>query len=187
MFCPQCGQEQISGETRFCSRCGFLLVGVSELIANGGAPPENLPVKKEKRKTPRKRGLKQGLFIFLLAFLFVPILAIITIAAEAEPFLVAMAAILFGVGGLLRAIYALMFESNEPTDETPKDSVFQKAQNVLGKKGNQTALPPQQTMPASTYVPPVAGNWRDTNDLKAPVSVTEDTTKLLELERKNEK
>ncbi len=31
MFCPQCSQEQISEDTRFCSRCGFLMTGVSQL------------------------------------------------------------------------------------------------------------------------------------------------------------
>jgi hypothetical protein len=43
------------------------------------------------------------------------------------------------------------------------------------------ALPPQQTQPASTYMPP-EGSWRapDTGDLaKRPGSVTENTTKLL--------
>lgn len=187
MFCPRCGQEQISEETRFCSRCGFLLVGVSELIASGGTPLQNLSLAKEKKSTPRKRGLKQGLFIFLLTFLVVPILSIITIAANAEPFIVAAAAILLSVGGLLRAIYALMFESNDPTDKTLEENVFNTAQNLLNKKESKAALPPQQIDPASTYVPPVVGNWRDTNDLKSPTSVTEDTTKLLEMEQTPEK
>ena len=40
------------------------------------------------------------------------------------------------------------------------------------------ALPPQQSIPVSMYDTPRAGNWRDTNDLD-PVSVTENTTKLL--------
>ena len=43
------------------------------------------------------------------------------------------------------------------------------------------ALPPQQTQPASTYMPP-EGSWRapDTGDLaRRPGSVTEGTTKLL--------
>ncbi len=43
------------------------------------------------------------------------------------------------------------------------------------------ALPPQQTQPATAYVPP-EGSWRapDTGDLaKRPGSVTEGTTKLL--------
>lgn len=36
MFCPQCSQEQTNLELKFCSRCGFPLRGVKELIANDG-------------------------------------------------------------------------------------------------------------------------------------------------------
>jgi uncharacterized membrane protein YvbJ len=37
MYCPKCSQQQISDEMRFCSRCGFPLGAVKELIANDGA------------------------------------------------------------------------------------------------------------------------------------------------------
>ncbi len=64
MFCPRCGQEQISEETRFCSRCGFMLTIVSEVVANGGVLPQSLSFPDaEMISSPRKRGLKQGLFI----------------------------------------------------------------------------------------------------------------------------
>lgn len=182
MFCPTCGQRQISEETRFCSRCGFLLTGVSELIDNGGAFPQALQPVKSKKDSPRKKGLKQGLFVFLLSFLVVPLVAILTIAINArEPFLVAVAAILLTVGGLLRMAYALMFESNEPYGGmTLEENALNAAQNFLGKNKSAAALPPQQSIPTSTYVPPTAGNWRDTNDLNATSSVTENTTKFLD-------
>lgn len=181
MFCPTCGQQQISEETRFCSRCGFLLSGVAELIHNGGAYPQAIQPLKAKKDSPRKRGLKQGLFIFLLSFLVVPLTAIFTIAIDArEPFLVAIAAILLTVGGLLRMAYALMFESSEPYGATLEENALNAAQNFLGKNKSAAALPPQQSIPTSTYVPPTAGNWRDTNDLNATPSVTENTTKFLD-------
>jgi predicted amidophosphoribosyltransferase len=37
MYCPQCSQEQIAEEMRFCSRCGLPLEIVSQLVRNGGA------------------------------------------------------------------------------------------------------------------------------------------------------
>jgi len=43
----------------------------------------------------------------------------------------------------------------------------------------QQTLPPQQSYPASSYIP-AAGSWRDTNDLQP--SVVENTTQLLEKE-----
>jgi hypothetical protein len=182
MFCPRCGQEQISNETRFCSRCGFLMTGVGALIANGGNSDALTVTKPAKVDTPRRRGFKQGLFIFLLTFLVVPIVTILTIWAHAEPFGVVISAILLFVGGLLRMVYALMFESNEPTGKTIEQNMYQAAQTLLNKQPNQNALPPPQSIPAASYIPPSQGNWRDTNDLE-PSSVTDPTTKLLQKDR----
>src|SRR5438128_1800547 len=110
MFCPKCGQESVSTKTSFCSKCGFLLTGTAELLQTDGAiPSENS--KLSRTGSPRNRGLKQGLFIFLLTFLIVPVLAIIAFAIDQQPDAALIAAVVFGVGGLLRMAYALMFES----------------------------------------------------------------------------
>lgn len=178
MFCPRCGQEQISNETRFCSRCGFLMTGVTELVANDGNTNLSAPVR-AKPDSKRKRGIKKGLFIFLLSFMVVPIIAILTLMVNAEPFAVVISAILLSVGGLLRMAYALMFESNEPLGGSVEQAVYQNAQNILSGKQNANALPATQSVPASAYMPPQYGNWRDTNDLE-PSSVTDPTTKLLQ-------
>lgn len=178
MFCPVCGQNQISEQTRFCSRCGFLLTGIEQVVANEGNLPYLTAPTGSKSSTPRKKGLKWGLMIFLMTFLVVPLTAIVTVALNAEPFVVAMTAILFFMGGILRMVYALLFESNEPTGLTLEQSTLNAAQNLLGKTRQTPALPPQQSIPTSTYVPP-AGGWRETNDLVQPHSVTDDTTKML--------
>lgn len=183
MFCPRCGQQQTSNETRFCSRCGFLMTGVGALVANEGNLEAVSFAKPGKTDTPRRRGIKKGLFIFLLAFLVVPIMAIFTLMIEArEPFAVVIALVLLVVGGLLRIAYALMFESSEPTGQSVEQAAYQTAQNVLSGSRNQNALPPQQSIPTSSYVPPKQGNWRETNDLE-PSSVTDPTTKLLKEEK----
>src|ERR1051326_5158826 len=60
MFCPQCGQQQVTGVVRFCSRCGFPLDGVLHLLNSGGqlpvdrGPAEPVPI------SPRRKGVKQG-------------------------------------------------------------------------------------------------------------------------------
>ena len=178
MHCPICGQQQVSDETRFCSRCGFLLTGVAEVVSNNGLIPVKAATKLPASSTPRKRGLKQGLFIFLLSFLVVPLLAILTIAVNAdEPIAVAIAAILLTVGGLLRMAYALMFESNQPILQDSSAA----APHLFGSQPNASALPPARSMPAGSYAPPSAGSWRDTKDLEhRPGSVTDSTTKLLQ-------
>ena len=177
MHCPKCGQLQVTDDTRFCSRCGLLLTGVAQVVAQGGVLATTDPGLPKGVTTPRNRGLKQGLFIFLLAFLVVPILTIISVALNIEPYAVVLSAILLTVGGMLRAAYALMFESNVPAlgSATSAESA-----NLLSGSHAAGALPSQR---ADLYTSP-AGNWRDTNDLveRRPPSVTDSTTKLLQKE-----
>jgi hypothetical protein len=180
MHCPKCGQQQITEETRFCSRCGFLLTGISQVVANEGQLPTLAKVRTEKL-SPRGRGVRQGLFFFLLSFLVLPIIMMITIAVEEEPFVLFAAAVIFIVGGLLRAAYALMFESPAEVPIGIPASQFQNQPHAMNSAEAQS-LPEASSIPANAYTaPPGTGIWRDTNDLqKSPHSVTDNTTKLLE-------
>lgn len=180
VYCPRCGQEQISFETRFCSRCGFLMSGLAEVVVKGGISQELQP-SGAKPASPRRKGLKQGGAWFLLGVLVVPILAVLHEIFGFTENIVALAAIIFFLGGILRMIYALIFESGNPAEKTLEENVMHTAQKLLNKKPNAAELPPSQSVPASGYIPPVAGNWRDTNDL-TPTSVTDGTTKLLQKE-----
>ncbi len=178
MFCPQCGQERISVETNYCSRCGFLLAAVGDLLQTGGINPLAAG-RASTQQSPRKRGLKQGLFLFLLTFLVAPLMGMLTVALRIEPFLVGFAVVLCFIGGLLRMVYALMFESAEPGAPTLEEKFIAGAAALNAPPPNQQALPNGQSIPASSFMPPTAGNWRDTNDLQ-PTSVNENATKLLE-------
>ena len=176
MHCPTCGQQQISDQTRFCSRCGFLLSGVAQVVANNGVVPAVRSGLTGTPDSPRRRGIKQGAFLFLLSFLVVPILALITLQLDIEPVLPVLGLVLCGVGGLLRIAYALMFEPGVGNLATTLPSALPGGTETRG------ALPGSQSIPASAYSSP-AGMWRDTNDLqKQPGSVTDSTTKLLQTE-----
>lgn len=168
-------------DTNYCSRCGFLLTAVGELLQTGGQNPFAPADTGFQHQSPRKRGLKQGLFLFLLTFLAAPLMGMISLALGTEPIGVGIAVIVCFVGGLLRMVYALMFEEAAPTRGASSDSFLDAAQHHLNRTPAIGALPPERSVPASQYVSPQAGNWRDTNDLQ-PVSVTEGTTKLLEKE-----
>lgn len=178
MHCPTCGQQQISDETRFCSRCGFLLTGIAQVVANGGVirqPRNNFVGEPD---SPKRRGVKQGAFLFFLAFLVVPILLIISIGLRLGPFASMIGAFLLVGGGLLRAVYALMFESSASSSASSVEPAV-----IKHGTDQRTSLPPAQSIPASVYATPSAGSWRDTNDLKRePGSVTDHTTKLLQNE-----
>lgn len=179
MFCPQCGQERISSETNYCSRCGFLLTAVGDLLNTGGLSP--VATQTVGTASPRKRGLKQGLFMFLLTFLFVPLAGMISLALNVEPIAAGIAAVFFFIGGLLRMAYALMLESGDPGAPTLEEKAFAGVAALKSPRTAHGSLPPQSSIPVATFVPPASGNWRDTNDLQ-PTSVTESTTRLLDQE-----
>jgi hypothetical protein len=154
-----------------------LLTAVSQIIENGGLPLQNM-TKPSKGGWRQNRGFKRGLLIFLLTFLIVPILTILTIAANEKPFLVVIATILFGLGGLIKMAWALLFESDKAIDNTSKN-------NYIPAANNFEALPEMRETPANAYVSP-AGTWRDTNDLEPRGSVTDPTTKFLVNEPKDQ-
>lgn len=179
MHCPKCGQQQISDEIRFCSRCGLPLTGIAAVVANNGELPAGTGA--PKKDSARKRGIKKGVFIFLLSILIVPLVSMFHVVTDTEPILAVLAAILLIVGGLLRIAYAVMFESGEAA--AVGDKAFASSQNYLNKKPDAPELPSSGSIPASVYTAPGTGNWRDTNDLATPGSVTDSTTKLLSHEK----
>ncbi len=174
MHCPKCGQQQLTEETRFCSRCGFSLTGIAVVVANNGMLPSDVQVQTPSKFFPVRRGVKQGALLFLLSFLVVPLIAMISIALNAGPEVVAASALILGVGGILRALYALMFEPTASPYHLADGGIDP---HSLSAASLRSALPGS----ASTYAPPSTGKWLDTNDLtREPGSVIDNTTKLLE-------
>jgi hypothetical protein len=160
------------------------MTGVNELISNNGLIPEKYFKTEDGKISPKKRGIKQGAMLFLSGALIVPLLAIIVVGIlNFEGYIVGIAALLTFLGGILRMLYALLLESGNPNDNTLEENVLATSQKFLNKQKNKNALPPEQSIPTSAYEPPTAGNWRDTSDLE-PSSVTENTTKLLEQNKK---
>lgn len=180
MYCPRCGQQQFSEEIRFCSRCGLPLNLVAEVLSHGGTLPQLAEIYKQKGFFNRSNGIKLGLVWFLLmTFLVTPILAI----AGGEE-VVAITAVLGFFGGILIMLFSIFFLKND--SKMPNAFANQNANesaNYLGGNQGNNRLPPQQTMPASTYAAPAPGAWQSNTDDLQPTSVTEETTKLLKKEK----
>ena len=186
MFCPQCGQRQVSSEARFCPACGFALEVVGELLANGGRLQHWRPPQQSgpQELSPRQKGIRQGAMIMLTVLLAVPLLAIFGVGLANLPGeIVALAAVGLPIGGFLRIMYALLFESNTPALPTAPQTPYvppQAIPNYLGAPPQQSqALPPRQ----STPIPAPARPQRfDTGELVEPprASVTDHTTRLLD-------
>jgi hypothetical protein len=71
MYCPKCSQQQLSDEIRYCSRCGFSLSVVSEILRDEGGTANNVSVKEIKRSALLGFGLVTLSAVFLLATLII--------------------------------------------------------------------------------------------------------------------
>jgi hypothetical protein len=186
MFCPQCGQRQAANEARFCPSCGLPLAVVSEVLAHRGqlpfvAPPPGAPAPGLRQLSPRQKGIRQGAMFMLSTMLFVPLVAFISVFITGAPqFFVPAAAVIFFVGGLLRIIYAAMFEESAPAVAPPVAHAYvppAAPPPYLGAHERGAALPPPQAAPAPAARPPRF----DTGELGPPrASVTDHTTRLLQ-------
>lgn len=177
MHCPRCGQQQNSEEIKFCSRCGFPLGLVSEILAHGGFLPQLADLHKTKTLWTKKNGVMFSVFWFMFFVLIMtPFWGIVDVDE-----LAGISAIVGIFGGLMLLIGSLVFlkSSKEPLQfQANQHSPFQTNQQIQGIS-QQQALPPQQSIPVSAYNPPTAGSWRDTNDLVERGSVTDETTRML--------
>jgi hypothetical protein len=188
MFCPQCGQQQVSGVVRFCSRCGFPLDGVIHLLSNAGMMPIYRAPEEAKELSPRRKGVRQGGILFLSGVLIVPILGVLSSYAPTSNFLailLAFAAIICFVGGPLRMLYAALFEEGAPNPYSVAAArQFTPAHRPAPQFGapmQHNALPPPSAQSASGWRPrPI------TAELVTPPSVTENTTRLLDKEDRKE-
>lgn len=122
MHCPKCGQQQPSDSVRFCSRCGFHLGVVGELLLTNGVLPGS-----ETSISPRRQGVILGTKLLFVSVVLLPVAILLSFAADSPAFLIAPAAAFFL--GLVRMLYALAFEESlftastrEPAPPLPRKS-----------------------------------------------------------------
>jgi hypothetical protein len=177
LHCPRCGQQQVSEEIKFCSRCGMPLGIVSEVVAQGGHLAQLAQLGKKNKFFNKKNGVIFSAFWFMFFVLIMtPFWGIVGVEE-----LAGVSAIIGIFGGLMWMIGALVLlpSSRHAIGNEVGSYASQTAQGLYGH-GQQTALPPQQSQPVSSYVP-AAGGWRapDTGEFANPGSVTDNTTRLL--------
>ena len=171
MYCPNCGQQQISEEMRFCSRCGLPLSGLVEWVAGGRLSSTRAEDVQVAALSPRRKGIRRAAKLMFFSGALFPIFLVFSLAIEeGVPMIVPF--LLFFVS-LTMMLYARLF-----SDKTVP-AINQGAQtSVLGPTSARTSLPPAANIPM-----PHTGRPRvKTNELAQPPSVTEHTTKLLDNE-----
>ncbi len=151
------------------------------LLANSGILP-HLDTG-ETKVSKKRKGVMQGVIIFLAGVLLVPLFGVMSgftdgRIAEVFAFFAAMTAVVCFIGGILRTLFAAIFE------EGTKPQAYTTAPSYM-----PPAVPPAPARAAA--LPPPAVNtqpWRprpQTAEIVPPTSVTDHTTKLLEKSEEN--
>jgi hypothetical protein len=171
MYCPNCGQQQISDEMRFCSRCGLALSGLMEWLAGGSLQVKRKEAVRVSADSPRRKGIRRAAKLMFLSGVLFPIFLVISLAVD-EPGPLAIPFILFFVS-LVMMLYARLF-----SDKYAPVINHAAQTSALGSTSARGSLPPPTSIPI-----PAAGRQQvRTYELAQPPSVTENTTRLLDNE-----
>jgi hypothetical protein len=176
MYCPQCGLQQVSNDVRFCSRCGFQLGGVTELLNNQGMPIHHFPANQLPFVAPpgisqRKKGMKNGARLMFLSAVLTPIfIAFSVVADHPGPFLIPFTVFL---AGLCWMVFSAIFGEDTPIPQASKIP-----QQFGANPPPRTALPGAENYRVTGVAPPRI----NTSEIVNPPSVTDHTTQLFDKE-----
>lgn len=166
MFCPRCGQQQISDEVRFCARCGLPLASVPALLA--GDEVRSVERAPKGVLTHKRAGIRRGAKLMFFSAVLFPIFFGMSIAADSPgPLIVPFTVFLAGLSWML---YFVLFGEEVPHKRA------EKSPNQMRGARDAQALPPSTFVPASGF----GARRADTADMAPPPSVTEQTTRLLD-------
>lgn len=170
MHCLKCGQERISTNEHFCRRCGFSFASLER-------DQEKLKSKPLLRPTRIRRGAALAAFGALLTI----VLSIFwNVGAPLELFirLLSIVSFILVVIGIIQILYAFLFEQNGSFEKQNSASQPDAAQaSQLAKGIDNISLPPAQSFPVMNFNSPNRG----TAEMVPPPSVTDRTTKLLDV------
>lgn len=177
MFCPQCCQKQISEDIKFCSRCGFELELVSNLIAHDGELPQLIELLKSNKRLTKRMNTLFGMSVWLVAAFLFNLLAVIG-AGSANEIIMASVGLLFGLFIMILSAPSLkdlrlkaQMRGNSSQDKNQAQKKF-KAENA------ESIL--QMSESSQDYIAPNFYLKRNTTgELIQPPSVVEETTKFL--------
>lgn len=179
MYCPKCSQQQVSDEVRFCSRCGFPLSTVRELVVSGGVLAEREAEPHGGQLSPAFKGMRKGVWIMLASLPVAIVAGLLTAINDSFAVFILLAALCV-VAGFARLLYGAFIEEKGP--HVKRDSSQSKVASLVPVQRVTAARSPE--LP-SAPAPPIEGQPEArmvTADMGEPPSVTENTTRLLDEE-----
>jgi hypothetical protein len=175
MHCPGCGQQEVSDNVRFCSRCGFQLGAIKKLFAESSNAPAVIGQPGPKFLSQRKQDLLLGATSIYVA-------AVVTVLYSwVQP----KGVIIFPLGMMWLgfSLFVLFFEPltrvarklfSEDTRPSQSGSSPLRNESSLVTKISPRgpALPPAQGVPLTAFGAP----GRDPGEMVQQPSITERTT-----------
>lgn len=166
MFCPRCGQQQLSDELRFCPRCGLPLASVTALLAADGATPSGEEVARAGNTTARRAGIRRGTKLMFFSVVLFPLFLIPSFIVDSPiPLFVPITLFLAGLAWLL---YFVLFG---------EDTLAAQGHGADTKRFGKRAAP---ALEAPRAAPASWQTTQRTAELARPPSVAEQTTTLLD-------
>jgi hypothetical protein len=172
MYCPNCGQQQISEEMRFCSRCGLALSGLPEWLAGGGLPAKGEAQAGVEPSSPRRKGMRRAAKLMFISGVLLPVFIVFSLVFD-EGALIIVPILVFFVA-LVLMLYARLFSATT----APVSNQAAQTSALGGSTSARGSLPPAANIPMTG----VGSQHVRTNELVQPSSVTEHTTRLLDNE-----
>lgn len=171
MYCPQCGQQQITENFNFCSRCGLPLNEVALWLAGEASPVTGEKGTKVNLHSAKRKGIRRGAKLMFISGVLFPIFFLFGILVGAPALLFIPFFILFV--GLSRMLYSRIFG-----EEISSVKSGQREPSKLGSMLRNKSLPSVSV--SDLWTKRTAEPQFKTAELVKPPSITEQTTTLLD-------
>lgn len=167
MYCPKCAQQQVTGEVSFCSRCGFQLGVVKELLVTDGALPARAIVSPSGLFSQGRKDARIGAKLIFFSLISLPLFLALSYTFDSPvPF---WPPTLIFFAGLTLVLYARIFgEDILPSKQEVRSTLFERGAGT-------TKLPLQSGVARGE----LGAGRINTAEIIQPPSITEHTTNLL--------
>ena len=167
MYCPRCSQQQVSDNVSFCSRCGFQLAVIKELLVTEGALPARTIDSDAGTFSPGRKGARLGKKLVFFSIILLPLFFGLSYTFD-SPIPFWPPAIVF-LAGLTCMLYSRIF----------REDILPSKQKARSTTSDRIVNSP--VVPSSSIAPigELGGMRLNTAEMIQPPSITEHTTNLL--------
>ena len=173
MYCPKCSQELVSDELRFCSRCGFSLTAVRELIESG-ALMEPGAVAQAEQLFKKQKGIRRGTWMMLASLALAVFVGMLS-AVDDDFAVFLFVPFLVFIIGFIRVLYGVFFKGKRAARLKPPQQIM--PGQISTPQGR-----PELSAPRVAPIESFTGQRVKTAEMVHAPSVTENTTRLLDEE-----